>query len=104
MSNNVIAEITVVPLGTGTPSLSTYVAGVEKVPAKYPAVKSMLTPMSTVLEGPLDDLLKVARDMHEAPFTAGAQRVSTRIGIDDRRDKAITMEGKIQAVKSKLKQ
>ncbi|MCP5103562.1 MAG: MTH1187 family thiamine-binding protein [bacterium] len=102
MSHQVVVQVTVVPLGTGTPSLSAYVAGVEKVLAGYTNIKTMLTPMSTILEGDLDEILTAVREMHEAPFLDGAQRVSTRIGIDDRRDKTVTMEGKVEAVKSKL--
>ena len=99
---HVIAEVTVVPLGTATPSLSAYVAGVEKVLAKYTNIKTLLTPMATILEGDLDEILTAVRQMHETPFLNGAQRVSTRISIDDRRDKQLSMEGKVKAVKEKL--
>lgn len=99
---HVIAQVTVVPLGTATPSLSAYVAGVEKVLAKYTNIKTLLTPMATILEGDLDEILTAVRQMHETPFINGAQRVSTRISIDDRRDKQLSMEGKIKAVKEKL--
>ncbi|MCP4149296.1 MAG: MTH1187 family thiamine-binding protein [bacterium] len=99
---HVVVEVTVVPLGTGSTSLSSYVAGVEKILKPYKNIKSMLTPMSTILEGELEEILRVIRLMHENPFLNGAQRVSTRISIDDRRDKKITMEGKINAVKEKL--
>ena len=100
--SHVIVEITVVPLGTASTSLSTYVAEVEKVAQKNPHIKSMLTPMSTILEGDLDEILKLTREMHEAPFLKGAQRVSTRISIDDRRDKVGSMAGKLNSVKAKL--
>jgi uncharacterized protein (TIGR00106 family) len=101
--NPVIVQVTTVPLGTGSTSLSAYVADVEKVLAKYKdSIKSQLTPMSTILEGDLDEILKVVREMHEAPFLKGAKRVSTRIGIDDRRDKKASMEAKVKAVKEKL--
>ena len=99
---HVIAEVIVVPLGTATPSLSAYVAGVEKVLAKYSNIKTLLTPMATILEGDLDEILTAVRQMHETPFLNGAQRVSTRISIDDRRDKRLSMEGKVKAVKEKL--
>ena len=99
---HVIAQVTVVPLGTATPSLSAYVAGVEKVLAKYTNIKTLLTPMATILEGDLDEILTAVRQMHETPFLNGAQRVSTRISIDDRRDKKLSMEGKVKAVKEKL--
>ncbi|KJS21511.1 MAG: hypothetical protein VR72_10240 [Clostridiaceae bacterium BRH_c20a] len=95
----VIAEIVVVPLGTGT-SISNYVAKCHQV-LDESGLKYQLTPMSTVVEGSLDKVLEVVRRMHEVPFIAGAQRVSTSIRIDDRRDKKLTMEGKIKAVEEK---
>ncbi|MCK4836032.1 MAG: MTH1187 family thiamine-binding protein [Candidatus Aminicenantes bacterium] len=100
--NSIIAEVTVVPLGTSSTSLSAYVAEVEKVLKKHKNIKSMLTPMSTILEGQLDDLFEIFKEMHEVPFSSGALRVSTRISIDDRRDKEISMETKLESVKSKL--
>lgn len=98
-----IAEVTIVPLGTASPSVSHYVAEVHKVlqEAKEP-VKYQLTPMSTIIEGELDDLLAVIRRMHEVPFHKGATRVNTSIRIDDRRDKSATMESKIQSIRDKL--
>jgi uncharacterized protein (TIGR00106 family) len=102
MSHHVIVQVTVVPLGTGSTSLSSYVAGVEKVLAKYENIKTMLTPMATLLEGDLAEILTAVREMHETPFLNGAKRVSTLISIDDRRDKTLSMAGKMAAVKEKL--
>ena len=102
MGNHVVVEITVVPLGTGSTSLSSYVAGVEKVLARHKNIKTMLTPMATILEGELDEILTAVREMHETPFLNGAKRVSTRISIDDRRDKHLSIKGKMEAVKAKL--
>jgi uncharacterized protein (TIGR00106 family) len=99
---NVIAEVTVVPLGTASASLSSFVAETERVLKNFPAIKSLLTPMSTILEGEMTDVLAAVRAMHEAPFRMGALRVSTTLRIDDRRDKPLTMAGKVAAVKSKL--
>jgi uncharacterized protein (TIGR00106 family) len=98
----VVAEVTVVPLGTASPSLSRHVAEVEKVLKKYPRLKSMLTPMSTILEGEMEDILEALKAVHEVPFRMGALRVSTTLRIDDRRDKTISMESKLAAVKEKL--
>ncbi|KJS83031.1 MAG: hypothetical protein JM58_13405 [Peptococcaceae bacterium BICA1-8] len=95
----IIAEITIVPLGTGT-SISKYVAKCHQV-LDESGLKYQLTPMSTVVEGPLDKILEVVRKMHEVPFADGAQRVSTSLRIDDRRDKQLSMEGKIKAVEEK---
>lgn len=97
----VIAEVTVVPLGTASTSLSAYVAEVDKVLKNFPRLTSMLTPMSTILEGELADVLEAVKAMHEVPFRMGALRVSTTLRIDDRRDKAATMAGKLAAVRKK---
>ena len=98
----VIAEVTVVPLGTASASLSSFVAEAEKVLKDFPTLKSLLTPMSTILEGEMADVLEAVKAMHAAPFRMGALRVSTTLRIDDRRDKPLTMAGKLEAVKSKL--
>jgi len=96
-----IVELTIAPLGVGT-SVSSYVAACHKVLDQATDLKHQLTPMSTIIEGDLDRILEVIRQMHEVPFAAGAQRVSTLLRIDDRRDKELTMDGKIKAVMEKL--
>lgn len=96
-----VVFVTVVPLGTATPSVSRYVAGVERV-LRDSGLKHELTGMGTIIEGDLDAILPVLRKMHERPFSEGAMRVSTSIRIDDRRDKKGTIEGKLQSVREKL--
>jgi len=99
-----IVQVTIVPLGTGTPSVGEYVAYVHRVLQEATEnIRYQLTPMSTILEGDLDELLAVVRRMHEVPFGNGAERVSTTITIDDRRDKKGTMEQKLQSVEDKLR-
>jgi len=98
-----IAEATIFPVGTGSTSLSSYVAACEKVLQNETRIKYQLTPMGTVFEGELDVILEVIRKMHEVPFENGAQRVETYIKIEDRRDKKSTMSQKINSVREKLK-
>ncbi|KGG80443.1 MTH1187 family thiamine-binding protein [Caloranaerobacter azorensis] len=98
-----IVEVTIVPLGTGDTSLSSYVAKCHTVLKGEKDLKYMLTPMGTIIEGDLDKILDVIRRMHEVPFNEGAKRVSTQIKIDDRRDKETSMERKVKSVQSKLK-
>ncbi len=97
----VVAELVVSPLGTGSPSISAYVADVERLLGTF-ALKRLLTPMGTILEGELDEVLRAVRSVHEAPFSRGALRVSTSLRIDERRDKTLSMEGKVRAVEEKL--
>ena len=96
---NVVAEISVVPLGTGKASVSEYVAGCMDVLIGNSNIKYRLTPMGTILEGPLDAVFKVTRAMHEVPFSKGAVRVITTLKIDDRCDRKLTMQGKVDRVK-----
>jgi len=97
-----IIDISVVPVGTGSPSASSYVAGAVKILEKEPDIKYELTAMNTIIEGELNHLLVIAQKMHNTPFEAGARRVVTTIRIDERRDKPLTIEGKMAAVRKKL--
>ncbi|GAB6138542.1 MTH1187 family thiamine-binding protein [Halanaerobaculum tunisiense] len=97
-----IAEVTVVPVGTEDTGLSDYVADCQDVLAAEENIKYQLTPMGTIIEGELDDILVAIRKIHEVPFVNGAQRVTTNVKIDDRRDKEASIEQKLNSVKSKL--
>ncbi|MEH7303980.1 MTH1187 family thiamine-binding protein [Neobacillus drentensis] len=100
-----IVDVTVIPLGTETPSVSKYVASVQKVLRKYQEegkIRYQLTPMNTIIEGELSTLFEVIQEMHEVPFTEGIQRVATTIRIDDRRDVKRSMEYKVERVTSLL--
>ena len=98
-----VVEISVAPLGTATPGVSSYVAACVELVAKS-GLKYQLTPMGTVIEGDIDDILPVLRQMHEVPFSKGAERVSTLIKIDDRRDEGSHgLQGKIDSVIDKMK-
>jgi uncharacterized protein (TIGR00106 family) len=97
-----VVEVSITPLGTGTPSVSAYVAGCVRV-ARQSGIECRLTPMGTIFEGDVDAILATIRRMQESVFAAGALRVSTLIKIDDRRDREEhSMTGKVAAVESKL--
>ena len=97
-----VVFLTITPIGTATPSISRYVAGVETI-LRQSGLKNQLTAMGTIIEGDLDEILAVVRRMHEHPFTEGAQRVSTSLRIDDRRDKPHSIAGKMRSVEEKLR-
>jgi uncharacterized protein (TIGR00106 family) len=98
MSNNVIAEISVVPIGTASTSLSKFVAGCDAILENTKGLNYRLTAMGTVVEGPLDLILSLVKQMHEAPFNQGVFRVLTTIKIDDRRDRDASMDKKLESV------
>jgi len=97
-----VAFLTITPLGTATPSVSRYVAGVERL-LRETSLTHQLTAMGTIIEGEVDEILAVVRRLHEHPFTQGALRVSTSLRIDDRRDKKDhSIAGKMRSVEEKL--
>lgn len=91
-----------IPIGTKTPSVSKYVAEALKVLEKE-GIKYELTSMGTIVEGDLDKILDLVKKMHETVFDKEVQRVVTIIKIDDRRDKPLSMEGKVKSVRDKLR-
>jgi len=98
----VIAEISVVPIGTCAPSVSRYVAKAIGVLGQEKNIKYELTGMGTILEGELTAVLEAVRKMHESVFGDEIQRVVTTITIDDRRDRESSVERKIQSVVRRL--
>lgn len=94
----VIAELVIAPFGVGT-SLSKYVKESVKALDEFPNIRVLHTPMSSILEADsVDDILAATKAAHERMFKAGAQRVSTLLRIDDRRDKPREMEDKVRAI------
>ena len=82
----VIAEISIFPLGTGSPSVSQYVsAAVRELEAS--GLECTLGPMGTSVEAasPEEVYAAVAR-AQAAVFDLGAGRAYTVIKIDERRD------------------
>jgi uncharacterized protein (TIGR00106 family) len=96
-----IVEISIAPLGTATAGVSAYVAGCLEV-LRGSGLSYQLNPMGTVIEGELDAIFQVLRQMMEDPFRHGAVRVSTLIKIDDRRDKPSSMQAKLDAVRQQI--
>ena len=99
-----VVEVSITPLGTGDPGVSRYVAGCVRI-VRESGLNHQLTPMGTIIEGEIDQILATIRNMHESPFDAGAVRVSTLIKIDDRRDReSHSMSGKVVSVENKLQE
>ncbi len=97
-----VVEISVVPLGTKSPSVSKHVARVIRVLQEAGEIKYELTSMGTIIEGDLDIIMAVVRKMHESAFIDEVMRVVTTIKIDDRRDKPLSMSGKLDSLKREL--
>jgi len=98
-----IVEVSIIPLGTKTPSVSKHLARPFRALQQEKDIKYELNSMGTTMEGDLEKILGLVMKMHEATFDGGIMRVVTTIRIDDRRDRALTMSGKIESLQKELK-
>jgi uncharacterized protein (TIGR00106 family) len=94
----VMAEISVIPIGTASPSVGRLIAAALRALDDYPGVQHELTAMGTTLTGELADVLAACGAMHTAILNAGAPRCYTIIKLDQRTDKSATPEEKVSSV------
>ncbi|MFP3984103.1 MAG: MTH1187 family thiamine-binding protein [Desulfurivibrionaceae bacterium] len=97
-----LLEMTIIPIGTASPSVGDFVADIEQALEKE-NVKFNLTDMGTIIEGEPQQLFKIAAMLYDLPFQRGALRVVTQLRIDDRRDKEIHLGDKTAAVQARLR-
>ncbi|MFW9921350.1 MAG: MTH1187 family thiamine-binding protein [Candidatus Thorarchaeota archaeon] len=97
-TTKIIAELVIAPFGVGT-SLSKYVKESVKELDKFQGIRVIHTPMSSIIEADtLDQILEATKLAHEKMFEVGAERVSTLLRIDDRRDVPRRMEDKVKSL------
>jgi len=96
-----IMQLTIIPLGTQTPSVGLYVAEIQKA-LDSEGVPHELTDMGTIMAGEPQQLLALAAKLHGLPFNHGVQRVVTQIVLDERRDKTVHLGDKKASVHSIL--
>lgn len=95
-----IAAVSISPIGSEV-GVSRFVAAALDVVHAQSRVRYRLDPMFTTLEGDLAEIYALVCDMQEAVFAAGADRVSSVIKIDDRRDREVSMEQKVKSALEK---
>jgi uncharacterized protein (TIGR00106 family) len=96
-----ILDLTVSPRKKGVESLRESVAIAEEV-IRASGLQSILTPMSTIIEGELEELLDLMKRIDEALIAAGHYRVYLIAKIDHRVDKDVRMLDKVKAVEETL--
>ena len=96
-----IATVHVIPLGTPTPSVGSYIADCVKV-LKEMGARFEVNAMGTIIDGEMDEIVNIVKKMHEIPFEKGVQRVVTTVTIDDRKDKRVTAREKLASVMKRL--
>ena len=96
---DMIADLTVVPIGVGV-SLSKYVAACEDV-LKQTGLKTTLHPNGTAIEGEWDAVMAAVKACHEKVHGMGAPRVFTILKIGTRTDREQSLEDKVNSVVAK---
>ena len=96
-----LMHLTIIPLGTDSPSVGEYVADIQKALEKA-GFPYELTDMGTIIEGNTGDLLNLTAQLAEMPFLKGVNRVSTQISLDDRRDQKVSLGDKTASVAKRM--
>jgi uncharacterized protein (TIGR00106 family) len=96
------ADLTVIALGRPDASASAYIAEIQRRLAAQDRVAYRLHAMGTSLEGETADVLALVGELHAVPFAMGVPRVYTVLKLDERRDKAQTLEDKVASVERLL--
>lgn len=95
-----MVDFRVVPIGTGSVSLSAQLAEVLNV-VHSSGVSYKVNDMRTVLEGDWDTVMGLIKKCHDK-MMENADRVTTIITIDDRKDKTIHIGDKVASVEHAL--
>ena len=97
----VVAEIAMIPVGTGSTSISRMLADSVKVLDKF-GLEYDVTSTGTNVQGDMDTIMKAVREMDEVPFREGAERVVLMVRFDDRRDKSISLDYEEESLAEKM--
>jgi len=98
----ILASIRIIPIGTGDPSISKYVAGVVEI-LRDLGLRYMIGPFNTSVEVErISDLNIIIEKIIDYFKKSGVKRVAIDIQLDIRLDKEITLEYKIRSVEEKI--
>ncbi len=94
----VIAEVTLVPIGTREPGVSRYIKAAVEAFEKT-GLKCALNPMGTTIEAEsAEDIFSALSAAREAVFEMGIERVYMVVKMDERRDKDRSAEDMARSV------
>jgi uncharacterized protein (TIGR00106 family) len=95
----VVAEVSIVPVGTGGPSVSEYVKAAAEA-LENSGLKCTLNPMGTTVEAEsADEVFAALANAREAVFEMGVDRVYMVLKMDERRDEDRAAEDMTRSVR-----
>ncbi len=104
-NHQVIADFSIIPIGHNETSVGRFVATAVKAFKNVNGLDYEITAMGTVLGAKdLDTIFEAVKQAHQAVIDKGIKRVESTLRIDDRRDKARTIDDKVKAVNEYIKQ
>jgi uncharacterized protein (TIGR00106 family) len=96
-----IVEVSVVPVGTGETSVSSYVRAAVKI-IEETDLEYEINSMGTCIQGEWDEIFSTLKAVHDELAKMGCNRIVTTVKIDDRRDKFGSMDAKVAAVEDEV--
>ena len=96
------ADLTVIGLGRADASSSQYIAEIQRRLKAQNRVRFRLHAMGTSLEGETADILAVVGELHAVPFEMGLPHVYSILKLDERRDRAQSLDDKVASVQRLL--
>lgn len=94
----VVAEVTVVPIGTGEPGASRYVKAAFEA-LENSGLRCTLNPMGTTVEADsAEEVFSALAAAREAVFETGIERVYMVLKMDERRDENRSAEDMARSV------
>ncbi|TGZ76505.1 hypothetical protein EX30DRAFT_344858 [Ascodesmis nigricans] len=97
-----IADFCLIPMGIGSPSVTPYIAEVQKLLEQCEGITFTMHSFGTTVEGSWDAVTKAIGRAHESMHENGVPRVHSSIRIGTRTDKPQTAQDKVDSVRKYL--
>ena len=94
MLNQVNVAIQVIPMGQNSDTYHIVDKAIEVI--QQSNLKHIVTPFETVIEGPYDEIMAVAKKVQEVCYNSGAQQVMCYLKIQSDATNNVTIEDKIE--------
>ncbi|KEZ44816.1 hypothetical protein SAPIO_CDS2930 [Scedosporium apiospermum] len=95
------ADFCLLPLGTGSPSVSREIADVQKL-IRSSGLKYCMHSAGTTVEGSWDEVMNIIGKAHALVHQAGVSRIQTSMRVGSRTDKIQHFEDKVNKVEEIL--
>lgn len=103
VSLHCLADVCLIPIGTGSASVLDEVAVITKLARESP-LETTLHSAGTTIAGPWTEVMELIGQFHEVLHENGVVRIQSDIRVGTRTDKSQKPQDKIDVVEAKLKE